>query len=86
MNNLSIEQRARIFQNAPEGYDWAAMDGTYLWCAYKKRPYMDSDSSMWWPQRYDDFIDLPGLEDIKIEWQQSRVTRPTNEELKTLYK
>lgn len=82
MNNLSIEQRARIFQAAPEGYDWAAMDESYLWCAYENCPRIDLTSSTWCGH----CVPLIGLDGFKVYWQQSLVTRPTDEELETLKK
>ena len=64
MNNLTIEQRNRIFKYAPEGYDWSAKSSSQLWRAFNKRPhrcfFIDSitglsDNEGFW----DAFIDDP---------------------------
>lgn len=81
MNNLTIEQRARIFQTAPEGYDWAAMDECFEWWAYDDKPLMVLFYMVWWPFGDADGWRLYDLDDIEIDWRHSLVTRPTDEEI-----
>jgi len=84
MNKVTIEDRIRIFKHVPAAYNWAAKDEDGRWFCFLEKPMMLTHYPMWWHvtalQLHND-----AAHGVSIDWRESLITRPTNEEIKNIF-